>query len=266
MTDKAKGSRIKAIFFDVDGTLFSHQLNDVPASTERSLQKLRARGIKTVVVTGRSMIEFSQLPVNRLPFDSYLTLNGDLLMDSEKKVYAGISIDPNEMEVLAEIFKEKKIPFILIGENKRYINYVNDTVVETQKETAGTIPEVGKYHGEKIYQILAFVAEHQKEVLNEILEDCSITSWNETGIDIIPREGGKASGIQKYLENGGLTREETMSFGDGENDISMLEFAGIGVAMGNASDEVKAHADYVTDSVDNDGIEKALRHFGLIDD
>ena len=55
-----------------------------------------------------------------------------------------------------------------------------------------------------------------------------------------------------------------MAFGDGENDISMLEFAGIGVAMGNAGDEVKAIADYVTDSVDDDGIEKALVHFGLI--
>ena len=212
------------------------------------------------------MIEFSKLPVNRLPFDGYLTLNGGLLMNSEKKVYAGVSIDPNEMEVLAKIFKKKKIPFILIGEKKRCINYVNDTVAETQKETAGTIPEVGKYRGEKICRIPAFAAEHQKEVLNEILEDYPITGRNETGIDIIHGEGGEAAGIQKYLENGGLTREETMSFGDGENDISMLEFAGIGVAMGNASDEVKAHADYVTDSVDNDRIEKALRHFGLIDD
>ena len=56
-----------------------------------------------------------------------------------------------------------------------------------------------------------------------------------------------------------------MAFGDGENDIDMLKFAGIGVAMGNSSDIVKAAADYVTDTIDNDGIEKALRHFGLID-
>ena len=56
-----------------------------------------------------------------------------------------------------------------------------------------------------------------------------------------------------------------MAFGDGENDMDMLRFAGVGVAMGNACDAVKAAADYVTDTVDNDGIEKALRHFGLID-
>ena len=56
-----------------------------------------------------------------------------------------------------------------------------------------------------------------------------------------------------------------MAFGDGENDMEMLRYVGIGVAMGNASDAVKAAADYVTDTVDDDGIEKALRHFGLID-
>ena len=56
-----------------------------------------------------------------------------------------------------------------------------------------------------------------------------------------------------------------MAFGDGENDIPMIRFAGIGVAMGNGGEKVKAAADYVTDSVDNDGIEKALRHFGMID-
>ncbi len=62
-----------------------------------------------------------------------------------------------------------------------------------------------------------------------------------------------------------MDRSEIMAFGDGENDMDMLRFAGIGVAMGNASDMVKAAADYVTDTVDENGIENALRHFGLID-
>ena len=60
---------IKAVFFDVDGTLFSHKLNDVPQSTKRSLKKLHEKGIKTVVVTGRAMEEYSKLPVNQLTFD-----------------------------------------------------------------------------------------------------------------------------------------------------------------------------------------------------
>lgn len=62
----------------------------------------------------------------------------------------------------------------------------------------------------------------------------------------------------------GLKLEETMSFGDGGNDISMLRHAAIGVAMGNAKDDVKQMADYITASVDEDGIAKALKHFGVI--
>ena len=257
--------QIKAVFFDVDGTLLSHRLNDVPASTRRALAQLRARGVKTLVATGRHMTEYDMLPVSDIPFDGYLTLNGNLLLDENRRAYAGNAIDRGEMEVLAHIFQAKRIPFVLIGENGRYINYVNDTVVRTQGETKGTIPELGSYGGEKVYQILAFVPEHQKKLLDNLLDECSVTSWNDTGIDIIPKDGGKSAGIRQYLSLLGIDQSETMAFGDGENDVDMLEFAGVGVAMGNAADSVKAAADYVTDTVDNDGIEKALRHFGLID-
>ena len=62
----------------------------------------------------------------------------------------------------------------------------------------------------------------------------------------------------------GISNEEIMAFGDGENDIDMLKFAGVGVAMGNANDRVKRHADYVTDCVDQDGIKKALQYYKMI--
>ena len=101
-------------------------------------------------------------------------------------------------------------------------------------------------------------------MLDEILDECSITSWNPTGIDIVARGSGKAAGIAQFIEEQGLDRSEIMAFGDGENDIEMLKYAGIGVAMGNAGDAVKAAADYVTDSVDENGIENALKHFGLV--
>ena len=261
----ANGKKIRAIFFDVDGTLFSHQLNDVPESTRQALKSLREKGIMTVVATGRHMLELSKLPVGNIEFDGYLTLNGQLLLDSERKVYAGTPMNEGEMKILAGIFRRKQIPFVLIGENNRYINFVNDTVIRTQEETKGAVPDIGAYAGEKIYQILAFVPEEQKKQLDELLDECAITSWNDTGIDIIPKEGGKSAGIQQFLDEHGMTREEIMAFGDGENDMEMLRFAGIGVAMGNAGDAVKAAADYVTDTVDENGIENALRHFGLID-
>ncbi len=66
------------------------------------------------------------------------------------------------------------------------------------------------------------------------------------------------------IERYGIRQDEIMAFGDGENDIDMIEFAGIGVAMGNADEEVKQRADYVTDNVNRDGVRKALEHFGML--
>lgn len=74
----------------------------------------------------------------------------------------------------------------------------------------------------------------------------------------MPLLGGKTAGVKAYLKANNLEKEETMAFGDGDNDIEMLKYVQIGVAMGNAGCEVKANADYITDSVDNDGIMKAL--------
>ena len=80
----------------------------------------------------------------------------------------------------------------------------------------------------------------------------------------IPKGNGKADGIRAALERYNLKAEETIAFGDGENDIPMLQICGIGVAMGNAKQLVKDSADYVTLSVREDGVSAALRHFGLI--
>ena len=82
--------------------------------------------------------------------------------------------------------------------------------------------------------------------------------------DVVPRGSSKAVGIDKIIEYYGISLHETMAFGDGGNDMAMLRHAGIGVAMGNAGDEVKEAADYVTDSVDDDGVMNALRHFDVI--
>ena len=256
---------IKTIFFDVDGTLVSLETGIIPDSTERCLKKLREKGIKVIICTGRHKLALDTLPIDRSDFDGFLTLNGQLCLDESLKAYGGNPIDPGEVEILSHIFTGKRIPFMLISENSMYINYVDDVVIDTQLQTNGRIPDISEYKGEVIYQAIAFVDDEKRQVLNDFLDECDVTSWYKTGIDIIPRGGGKARGIEMYLERNGMTRDQIMAFGDGENDISMIKYAGIGVAMGNGSDAVKEVADYVTDTVDNDGIEKALVHFGILE-
>lgn len=257
---------IKVIFFDIDGTLLSHRTGKIPQSTIDAIKKVQDKGIKVVIATGRDLVELKKLPLEDIKFDGYLTLNGNLCLDENEKVFAGNEIDPDEVEILVSIFQAGKIPFVLIGAEKRYINYVDDVVIHTQESTNGTIPDIGEYQGEKIYQCISFVDSQTKDKLERLLDKCIITSWNDTGIDIIAKTGGKAAGIQKFLDKEEISRTKTMAFGDGENDISMLKFAGTGVALGNAVDNLKKEADYVTDDIDDDGVYKALVHYGLIEE
>ena len=80
----------------------------------------------------------------------------------------------------------------------------------------------------------------------------------------IPKDGGKNKGIDAIINHFGIKLEETMAFGDGGNDIDMLKHAGIGVAMENARDDVKEIADFITTSVDDDGITNALKHYNVL--
>ncbi len=254
----------KVIFFDIDGTLLSPATGQVPESTKEAIALLHEKGIQSVIATGRDIAEIRKLPLGDIPFDGYLTLNGNICLDGKEQMFAGNAIVAEELDVLVSIFKAGKIPFVLIGEKQRYINYVDDVVIETQLSTHGTIPDIGEYQGENIYQCLAFVDNATRMKLEEMLDHCTITSWNETGIDIIAKTGGKAAGMQVFLDKEGLYRSQSMAFGDGENDMDMLRFAGVGVAMGNGKEKLKQKADFVTTSVDEDGIMNALKHFGLI--
>ena len=92
----------------------------------------------------------------------------------------------------------------------------------------------------------------------------SFTRWHPLFADIIHRNISKANGLEEIAKALDLQHEETMAFGDGGNDIPILKQAGTGVAMGNASGTVKAAADYVTTSVDDNGVANALKHFGVI--
>ena len=90
-------------------------------------------------------------------------------------------------------------------------------------------------------------------------------SWSyPQGYDIYSTGNDKTTTIESVLKRLGISWAETMAFGDGENDIPMLVKAGVGVAVANAKDNVKAAADYIAPSVDEDGVAEALRHFSVI--
>lgn len=255
---------IKAVFFDVDGTLIPFETGILPESAREAIERLRANGIKVFLASGKSILQLRNMSVMQTQYDGYITLNGQLIFDERMNCYAGTPIDEGEMEILSGVFNAKRIPFLLLGESTRYINYVNDLVIQKQLGTNASIPDIGEYQGEKIYQITAFVNSRERKLFENVLDLCKVTAWDENGIDIIAKDGGKLNAIKQVLEILGIDRSETMAFGDEENDLEMIRYCGIGVAMGNGIDEVKNAADYVTADISDDGVKKALMHFNLI--
>lgn len=255
---------IKTIFFDADGTLISHRLRDVPESARAALRTLRQNGIQCVLATGRHMIEVDELPIRDIAFDGYVTVNGQLCLDEKRTPLSDSPINDEAMALIAELFREKKVSIMLKEQDRMYVNVVTDRLCSTQKDISSAVPPLGEYEGAPIYQAVFYIPEEEEEMLRSLRPLCEFTRWHRDGIDLFELGGGKVPGIREYLHRSGIAREETMAIGDGDNDKDMLRFAGIGVAMGNAAEDVKAAADYVTDSVDEDGIAKALRHFDLI--
>ena len=96
------------------------------------------------------------------------------------------------------------------------------------------------------------------------MPDCTSMRWHPFFTDVIAGGVDKSVGIDKVLAYEGLSLDEAMAFGDGGNDMAMLSHVPCGIAMGNACEELKEVAAYVTASVDEDGVARALRHFGLV--
>lgn len=256
---------IKAAFFDVDGTLLSHKSKSVPQSARNALDKLKAAGIRCIVATGRQIQEMDKLPVKDLSFDGYITLNGQLILDGQKRMLHGTPILGETRAYLLKLFREHSIPILMVQQDRVFLNFVDERVRLVQAAISSAIPPLGEYEGGDIYQACVYMADGDDWILEPIADACVMTRWSIGGVDVIAKGGGKLTGIRRYLEENGLKPEEVIAFGDGENDMEMLQYAGIGVAMGNADEEVKAVADYVTADIDDDGIEKALRHFGLME-
>ena len=252
---------MKLIFFDIDGTLVSHKQGKVPDSARRALKALRENGIMIVLASGRHKIDLDELPVKDIEFDGYLALNGQLLLDSNREMYSGLNIDEEEMKILAGIFKARRIPFAFMTENRRYINYIDDTVISTLEDTMGSVPELGSFSGEKIYQIWAFVPEKEQQMLKNLLDECDITSWNDKAIDIIPKGGGKSAGMQVFLDRYGLQRSETMAFGDFYNDVDLLKSAGYSFVMENANEDMKQYGKFIAADNNSGGVTKAIRKY-----
>ena len=126
------------------------------------------------------------------------------------------------------------------------------------------IPPKKDFINKEVYQCNLFIEDYQINEFKELENELNFIHLLDYGYDVLAKDESKTKGIEKLINYLKIDKEECIAFGDGNNDVGMIEYVGLGIAMGNGVSQIKQKADYVTSSIDEEGIYNALKHFNLI--
>ena len=255
----------KAIFFDIDGTLVSFKTHTIPQSALDAIHRVREKGIKVFIATGRPLPFIDNL--EGLEYDGIMCVNGAYCIDKDGTIIHKAPVSKEDVYRIIDNQKSHPMP-IAFASNDGAIFCCEGEIDQKVREVFTLlnlpIPSLSPIENAlkmDIMQVIAFFNKDEEErIMSEVLKECASNRWHPDFTDCIAKGTNKATGIDAMIQYYGISLNETMAFGDGGNDIEMLRHAGIGVAMGNASDEVKDAADIVTTSVDDDGVANILNN------
>ncbi len=247
-------SKPKIIFFDIDGTLSDMETKKISPNTLYTLKQLQKNKIKICIATGRSPVTLPSF--SGIEFDAYLTFNGSYCYDSSRVIFKNPICSQDVKKIILNTAKIGR-PVSIATQYRLAANGSDEDLEEyyalaQQKLTIAS--DFEQVCQQEIYQIMLGCRAEEYAAILEGVSGAIITAWWERGADIIPSNGGKGIGIQKILEHFHITKEDALAFGDGNNDIEMLKAVGTGVAMENASSQLKAVATTICGSVSCDGI------------
>ena len=254
------------VFFDIDGTLLDEDKN-LPKSTELAIEQMKKNGIDVVLATGRPPFLFKELR-ERLGINSYISYTGQYVVFEGEKIYE----NPLSKRSLIQLHKDsisRKYPMVLMSSTEMRATVADHPhVIDGLNRLKFQYPEVDlTFHDrQSIFQVLLFNEKKETTKLMETYDAFHFIHWGSDGFacDVLPKGGSKAVGIQKILDATGINKENSFAFGDGMNDLEMIQAVGTGIAMGNAVKPLKDIADDITGSVKENGIKTALKKYGLI--
>ena len=261
-----KAKKIKIIFFDIDDTLRNSKTGFIPSTIPTVFQQLREKGILTGIATGRGI--FGVVPeIQELKPDFFVTLNGAYIEDKKGHVIYSNKIAKDKVEEYIAWTKEVGIDYGLVGSHAAKLSRRTETISQAIDPIYPNLEvDPDFYRKEDIYQMWTFEDQGDDLTLPESLASTlRMVRWHEYSSDVVPISGSKAAGVAKVVDQLGLKPENVMVFGDGLNDLELFDYAGISVAMGISHDKIKEKADYITKTLEEDGIFDALEGFGMVE-
>lgn len=268
--------KYKLIAFDLDGTFLDKDKN-IPPRNLAAIKKAAEAGLYIVPATGRIMGGMPQT-IRDLPFIRYcITVNGANVYDrQEEKDIFSVQIEPalavrvyeylDRFEGMYDCYKDNW-GFISRSMYEAADKYVPDPgILLLIKKLRTPVDDLKKYLSEKnepIQKLQMFFKDPDERLmvideLPKLFPQLVVSSSIKMNIEINNIEADKGKGLAALCRHLGIEREEVIAFGDGTNDTSMIKYAGLGVAMGNASPEVKAAADRITETNENAGVADVL--------
>ncbi len=254
---------IRIAFFDLDGTLISFDTHEIVPSAKDALRLLRENGIHPIMATGRP--HYLVDGVDWDDFDAFMTFNGNYCFTPDETIRS-LALERSVVDAVIADAEAGKYPVMFQLADEAIMVGRNELVEKFESRMSKRIERgsLDRVRGRDVYQLNIYQLPEDDEPMLERIPNMELVRWTPLAADAIPLGSGKATGIRAMLDHYGLTPEQAIAFGDGGNDVSMFEVCGIGVAMGNAMEEAKAAADFVTDACDDDGVFNACRKLGLI--
>lgn len=254
----------KLILFDIDGTLYDHD-KKIPESTMQALAMLKEAGHMLAIATGRA--PFMVKPVlEETGIENFISFNGQYVYANGAVIFENPLKTESLIQLEKHAFKHDH-PIVFLTHDDLVANM---DFHEHIKTSLGTLhmkhPRKASafYNDNKIYQALLFQQADEDELYDGMDDNIKFIRWHEVSRDVVPQDGSKMNGIKHLADALNVDIKDTVAFGDGLNDIEMIRDSGIGVVMGNGMDALKAHADFITKNVDEDGIMHAVQQLNLI--
>lgn len=261
----------KLLFFDIDGTLIdcTKDIIGIPDTTRESLQKLQQQGHHPFLATGRCKC-FIVDEVMSYPFDGYVTCNGGYVEYKGQEIFKEI-VSIEALKVTHQFCKKHDIVYYFEANETIYtLRKDHPKHIEFKKQWKMKEEVIeDTFNIEEIETYIGMIVVNSKDEIEEMKQTLSPyfdiqRHHSEYSFDLTWKGVSKAVGIHKLVAVLNKDIEETIAFGDGRNDLEMLQTVGIGIAMGNAVPEAKNVSNYITTNIEEDGITAALKHFSLI--